>query len=243
MRSVGLSFSTKREAVVQALRTEILEGNLLPGEQIEQDEIATRFGVSSTPVREAFAVLESEGYIEMRAHRGAVVASPGYEELIDISQIRNLLETYAIRHALRSEIDPTVERLRVAARQIERALEDDDIAEVRRANYAFHQALIAIAGSTTLSDLVKRLGARSHFFFPNDSDHFRHSNAEHMQMIRLLEDRDFAGLEELLGRHTRSNTARLRQALEAARGSQHSSPGDAPMMEEKSRLPNGRPDR
>ncbi len=64
---------TKAEAVYDALQSAILSGNLPPGEHLRQEEIAAQWGVSQTPVREAFRRLESEGLVEHAANRGVVV--------------------------------------------------------------------------------------------------------------------------------------------------------------------------
>ena len=64
---------TKAEAVYDALQSAILSGNLPPGEHLRQEEVAAQWGVSQTPVREAFRRLESEGLVEHAANRGVVV--------------------------------------------------------------------------------------------------------------------------------------------------------------------------
>lgn len=64
---------TKSETVYEALRTAIAMGRLRPGTPLRQEEVAARFGVSQTPVREAFRRLEAEGLVEHAANRGVVV--------------------------------------------------------------------------------------------------------------------------------------------------------------------------
>ncbi len=64
---------TKAESVYESLQAAILSGELREGEHLRQEEIAARWGVSQTPVREAFRRLESEGLIEHTANRGVVV--------------------------------------------------------------------------------------------------------------------------------------------------------------------------
>jgi DNA-binding GntR family transcriptional regulator len=64
---------TKAEAVYDALQQAILSGRLQPGEHLRQEEVAAEWGVSQTPVREAFRRLESEGLVEHQPNRGVVV--------------------------------------------------------------------------------------------------------------------------------------------------------------------------
>jgi DNA-binding GntR family transcriptional regulator len=64
---------TKADVVYEALQSAILSGNLIEGEHLRQEEVAARWGVSQTPVREAFRRLESEGLVEHAPNRGVVV--------------------------------------------------------------------------------------------------------------------------------------------------------------------------
>ena len=64
---------SKGEAVWKALRSAILDGSIAPGTRLRQDQVAVRWGVSSTPVREAFRRLEAEGLVELLPHRGVIV--------------------------------------------------------------------------------------------------------------------------------------------------------------------------
>jgi DNA-binding GntR family transcriptional regulator len=64
---------TKADTVYEALQTAIISGNLQPGEHLRQEDVALQWGVSQTPVREAFRRLESEGLVEYVANRGVVV--------------------------------------------------------------------------------------------------------------------------------------------------------------------------
>jgi DNA-binding GntR family transcriptional regulator len=69
----SLGVRSKAEAVYQRLRAAIEEGSIPPGTHLRQDELAARWGVSSTPVREAFRRLEAEGLVELLPHRGVIV--------------------------------------------------------------------------------------------------------------------------------------------------------------------------
>src|ERR1700680_4369549 len=90
---------TGAERVAVALRTEITSAALPPGARVRQRDVAERFGVSTTPVREALAPLEREGLIRVEPHRGATVFSPSEAELRDHYEIRIALEVLAVRRA------------------------------------------------------------------------------------------------------------------------------------------------
>jgi DNA-binding GntR family transcriptional regulator len=100
------------ETIADHLRGEILTGKIRPGVRLHQVGIAGRFGVSATPVREAFALLAQEGLITSRAHKGAIVLGGAQDELRETCDVRVALETFAIRQALPRLADRDLSRLR-----------------------------------------------------------------------------------------------------------------------------------
>ncbi|WAL39781.1 GntR family transcriptional regulator [Brevibacterium sp. BRM-1] len=91
---------TKRDAIVEALRRRILGGEIERGSRLRQDEVATWFDASITPVREAFHRLEAEGLVVSEAHRGVRVAGIDLERFKALYVTRMLLEPYAMRRAV-----------------------------------------------------------------------------------------------------------------------------------------------
>src|SRR5213593_1234309 len=79
---------TRAEAIAAELRRAILVGELAPGDRLRQAEMAERYGVSTTPVREAFTALAGEGLVRQDAHRGVVVFSPSVDEVSETYEIR-----------------------------------------------------------------------------------------------------------------------------------------------------------
>ena len=101
----GLSvihYSSKTDIVCAMLRELIISGDLSPSEPLRQRDLAARFGVSQTPVREALRRLESEGLVINDPHRGATVAGSRYGMIQDNSAIRAALEPLGARLAARA---------------------------------------------------------------------------------------------------------------------------------------------
>jgi DNA-binding GntR family transcriptional regulator len=86
---------TRAGAVADRIRQLIKTGELPPGTHLRQAEFAERFGVSTTPVREAFVALAQEGLVRQDAHRGVVVFAPSTDELREVYEIRSVLEPLA----------------------------------------------------------------------------------------------------------------------------------------------------
>src|ERR671916_2913622 len=93
---------TTSEEVASRLREEILRGDLEPGRRLRQGEVAERFGVSTTPVREAFALLQAQGLVRVDPHKGAIVFHPTAEDLRHLYEIREALEVLAIEKSMQN---------------------------------------------------------------------------------------------------------------------------------------------
>src|ERR1700722_10743535 len=116
--------STLAERVADDLRQAIRRGELRGGMPLRQNEVADALGVSSTPVREAFAILQREGLVQRNVHRGVVVFEPTITDLLAAYEIRGALEPLAARYATRHIADGDLAELRSLIGQMERATDD-----------------------------------------------------------------------------------------------------------------------
>ncbi len=90
---------TLREKILETIRDAIMTGALKPGEKVAEPDLAERFGISRTPIREAFRQLESEGYLTVIPRKGAVVTSFSPRDVEEFYAIKSILEGYAARRA------------------------------------------------------------------------------------------------------------------------------------------------
>src|SRR5271163_4529311 len=107
--SVGMP--TRAQAVAAGLRQAILVGEIRGGQHLRQVQVAHQFGVSTTPVREAFTILRREGLVEVDDHRGALVVTPSVERLREIYEIRIALEPMAAAAAAANLNQATLDAL------------------------------------------------------------------------------------------------------------------------------------
>jgi DNA-binding GntR family transcriptional regulator len=98
--SPPLAIKGTPEQIADRVRVEIEEGRLAPGTPLNQAELAARFGMSRIPVREALRHLAAEGYITYRPNKGAVVSAMSPEEVEEVVEIRECLETRIMDHAV-----------------------------------------------------------------------------------------------------------------------------------------------
>jgi DNA-binding GntR family transcriptional regulator len=147
------------ETLYGSLREKVLSGSLPPGSELRQELIARQFGVSRVPVREAMNRLQAEGLIVRRPRRGFVVTSLDIPEIIEIFELRMVLEQHAIDTAtrLRTEADVrAVEELLLAMEAVDPASETF-VSDWLDINRSFHGRLIASARRHRLAGITANL--------------------------------------------------------------------------------------
>jgi len=222
---------TTAKVVADRLRVEIQHGALAPGTRLRQNEVAKRFGVSTTPVREAFAQLQAEGLVRIDPHRGAVVFHPTVDDLLEFYEIREALESLAVSHAIpRLEAD-TVRELESMIARMRRA---EDARDWLRLNDEFHLRLYASAGRPRLSALIDSLRDASapyiHMFVASRPLSQR-ANDEHQAILDACVARDVNAARRAIREHLRHASRDLATFLgaqeERARGEEPESPARA----------------
>jgi DNA-binding GntR family transcriptional regulator len=149
-------------SVYAALHREIVSGELPPGSPLVESALASRFGVSRTPVREALRRLEQDG-LAQRSGRGMRVREHSPDKVLEIYEVRVILEEAAARAVAlhRTALDLTL-LTRAYKEMLE--LESPDSAARVRANQLFHQRIWTASHSGTLIDLLERLNVHLHAY-------------------------------------------------------------------------------
>ncbi|MGY3034346.1 DNA-binding GntR family transcriptional regulator [Bradyrhizobium sp. USDA 4354] len=149
--------TTLAESLRQKLEGAIAAGHLEPGSRLDEQEIAQRFGVSRTPVREAFRLMAANNLVELRGRQGATVRSIKAQALIEMFQVMAELEGLCARLAARrvsqawsAEIDEIHQRLVAAG-------ETGDIDLFYDINQEFHEAIYEASRNTFLADQTRKL--------------------------------------------------------------------------------------
>jgi DNA-binding GntR family transcriptional regulator len=154
---------TRADALRDALEDEILTGRLAPGTRLEEVALASRFGVSRTPIREALLHLAAAGLIENRPRRGAVVASIGPQRLVEMFEVMAELEAMGARLAARRAGPGDIALVRTAHEACAEAAAAGDGDRYYYENERFHDAIRRAARNAFLAEqadtLKKRLRA------------------------------------------------------------------------------------
>jgi DNA-binding GntR family transcriptional regulator len=200
---------TAVEHVYGSVSADIVDGTLPGGSLITEGEIAERFKVSRTPVREAFLLLESQGLLRLFPKKGAVVTTPNPVETAQLLQVRIMLESRAVE--LQATAAPGGGRPDVSA-DLARLLEIQrdaaaraDIPAFARADHHFHARVVAGSGNPIIDDFYAQLGPRlarlTCLTVRANTAELRRFVDEHTQLAALLAAADHHGYEALLQRH------------------------------------------
>jgi DNA-binding GntR family transcriptional regulator len=151
---------TRAEILRGQLADEIVGGQLKPGSPLDEIELARRFSVSRTPVREAIRMLAASGLVEVRPHRAAVVARPSHDTLIGMFEVMAELEALCAGYAAermtpaeRKAMEDVHEELRVL-------IQSGDPQRYHEVNEAFHATIYSGAHNAYLTELTLMTRAR-----------------------------------------------------------------------------------
>ena len=154
------SHLTLRERIVSSIRNAIINGQLRPGARIAEPELAEKFGISRTPIREAFRQLETEGFISVIPRKGAIVASFSAQDVSNFYDLKMILEGYAARLATMTLTESEIDRMETVNRQMTSAAGKKDLRRVLELHNEFHDTFLHAAGNERLHQIVQSMVAQ-----------------------------------------------------------------------------------
>jgi DNA-binding GntR family transcriptional regulator len=194
-----------REEITQTLRAAVISGELRPGVVYSAPSLATQFGVSATPVREAMLDLAGEGLVDTVRNKGFRVTELSEKDLDDLSELRALIEVPTVRRIAEAGVTPEIlDELRPLAAEIEAAAARRDLIAHVAADLEFHLRLLALAGNQHLVETVRSLRSRSRLYGLHAlaaRDALVPSAHEHAELLDLLATGDADAVEDLMRRH------------------------------------------
>lgn len=208
----SFTYKSKTDLVADGIRELIAEGEVQPGAVLRQRELAERFKVSATPVREALLRLEAEGLVVNETHRGATVVKPTEENKAEIYAIRALLEPYASEQACRHVTDEDFAEVTSIHEEIAQLAPDDPA--ITTLNRKFHLRIYECSRSSLLVNLIRQTwraiqGGPQVVWRPHDE-----SVSQHAAMLEALWERDSERLAKLTREHIEGAVAHMERALQ-----------------------------
>lgn len=199
------------ERVVGELRRMIMSGELLPGQQIRQENMAERLGVSRLPIREGLRQLTADGLVSHTHNVGYTVARLSQAEFDQIYLMRGLLENEVIRRLPRPT-DAQLRRVIDLNAEVVAAAERLDLVEMRLRNHDFHFEIFRLSDLGLVIDEIERLwnwAAPYHAVYLFSPDSRRAVLEEHEAMIEALRDGDNARLAQLMDQHRHGSETQI----------------------------------
>ena len=145
------------DKLISNIRKEVSSGILKPGDQLEVNALAERFGVSRTPIREAIRTLVESGVLETRPRKGSFVRVLSAKQLLDLFQVAAELEGMACRLAALSLTKENIEAIESGLAKCTQAAEFQNNVEYAMANLDFHTAIHNASGNDWLIEQLRQL--------------------------------------------------------------------------------------
>lgn len=152
-----VSHLTLRERIADAIRDEIINGKLKAGERVSEPEVSTRYGISRTPVREAFRQLAAEGFLWLTPRRGARVAFLTEKDVSEFYDLKSVLEGYAARLATSKLQERDIQKMEALNDQMERCHQKGDLKKIAKIHTEFHNVFLGASGNEQLCSMIGQL--------------------------------------------------------------------------------------
>jgi DNA-binding GntR family transcriptional regulator len=209
------------EMIYSRLRHEVLNGDLRPGQLLRQEELAQRFKVSRVPLREAMTRLEAEGLLVLRPRRGYAVMSLDQSDIVEIFELRMVIEEHAGYLAARARTQTDIQAVQHSLEQMENIepVTPDHYGHWSKCNYEFHSRIIAASRRPRLLRIAGSLRDSVEPYVRIETGitgHVHDASHEHRDLFDAFRAGDADGLAALSKRHVQGTARRLLDGLRHA---------------------------
>ena len=207
LKPVSVKFTLK-DHIYEVLREAILEMNIYADNaelRLDERMMAEQLGISRTPVREALARLEQDGFVDIQPRKGVFVRRKTLEEVLEMIVAWAALESMAARLATQVATDSEIRSIRMLAASFSESSARADISEYSEANIKFHQSILTLSKCRLLRELADGLFLHMHAVrrrAMGEDDRARRSVVDHAGIIEALERRDADLADRLVREHT-----------------------------------------
>ncbi len=216
--AVNSSNVPQSERIYQELKAAILSGDIAPSTVLSQNELARKYDVSRSPVRDALRRLEQEGLVQLVPKVGALVKADDFSDAVDVTEIRSILEGYVARCLAHSVTYEELNELRGSLERVKAAIEAGDIEAFYHLERAHHDKLAAMVRNKrlvrVLESLVDPLCNRAYWAYVRRSpEAAKVMYEEHLSILAAIQEGDGSKAEALMRKHIqRMHAAMLQMA-------------------------------
>lgn len=207
LKPVDANFTLK-DHIYGVLRNAILDMDIYEEDanlRLDERQMAVQLGISRTPIREALARLEQEGFVEIQARRGVFIKRKSLEEILEMVTVWAALESMAARLACDRASDGEIMELRQLGTQFTKDNAKAHLDEYSEANIDFHLCVLGLSKCNMLQEMARNLfihlkAVRRRAL--KDSTRADRSVVDHMNIIEAIEDRNADLAADLVREHT-----------------------------------------
>ena len=195
--------------ISEALKKQIICGEISGGTQLKQEEIARIFNVSLVPVREAIIQLEAQGLVQCIRNKGAIVTELSLEDMNESFLLRIILETGAIKQSIQNLSEEHISRFEWICTKMEN---ETDPVRWSRLNWLFHESLYIPTNNTKLMGVIEKLFINIQRYtmlqltLTNDT---KKANSDHRNIIEVCREKNTSKAARLIEKHIESERKQL----------------------------------
>ena len=206
-----------RDVVFNTLREAILKGDLKPGERLMELQLASKLGVSRTPIREAIRMLEQEGLAVTTPRKGAEVAKMTLKDMEDVLEIRDALDELAVRIACQKISDEQLKQLEDMKELFEKSTQTGNVKKIAEADVTFHDVIYEATGNPKLVTLLNNLREQVYRYrveYIKDPKNYPTLIAEHEAILESLKNRDVTNAVEAMHVHVANQAEAVKTVIQ-----------------------------
>ena len=206
-----------RDVVFNTLREAILKGDLKPGERLMELQLASKLGVSRTPIREAIRRLEQEGLAVTTPRKGAEVAKMTLKDMEDVLEIRDALDELAVRIACQKISDEQLKQLEDMKELFEKSTQTGNVKKIAEADVTFHDVIYEATGNPKLVTLLNNLREQVYRYrveYIKDPKNYPTLIAEHEAILESLKNRDVKNAVEAMHVHVANQAEAVKTVIQ-----------------------------
>lgn len=206
-----------RDVVFNTLREAILKGDLKPGERLMELQLASKLGVSRTPIREAIRMLEQEGLAVTTPRKGAEVAKMTLKDMEDVLEIRDALDELAVRIACQKITDEQLKQLEDVKELFEKNTQTNNVKNIAEADVSFHDVIYEATGNPKLVTLLNNLREQVYRYrveYIKDPKNYPTLIAEHEAILESLKNRDVKNAVEAMHVHVANQAEAVKMVIQ-----------------------------
>ena len=205
-----------RDVVFHTLREAILRGDLVPGERLMELQLASKLGVSRTPIREAIRMLEQEGLAITIPRKGAIVAGMTEKDMQDVLEIREALEELSVQVACDKITEEEIAELQKNMKNFEHALKSGDLKKLAQADVEFHDVIYRATDNPKLISMLNNLREQMYRYrveyLKNPQNH-EQLLKEHEAIYKGIVEKDKDAVTEMIRKHISNQVAVVKHMI------------------------------